>query len=273
MTKRTAFYISDRTGITAEMFGRSLLTQFENLTIEEHTIPFVDTIEKAGQVASQIRKVADDGDSLPLVFGTLVNSELSDILRETPCVFINYFDTFIGKLEHEIGLKASRQTGTSHSISGFENYQRRIDAINFAMAHDDGASVRKMEMSELILVGISRCGKTPTCLYLAIHFGIFPANYPLIPEDLERDSLPELLQPHVGKIYGLTIQATRLTQIREKRRPGSEYASLSNCEREISTAERMMRNAHIPLIDVTHRSVEEISAKILQDTRLKRHIY
>jgi len=271
--KRTAFYISDRTGITAEMFGRSLLTQFAELEVEETTIPFIDTPEKAEAAAVQINRAAAEQDRLPLVIGTLVNQEVSDILRGSSCHFINYFETFITELEEEIGLKAARQTGTSHSMSGFENYQRRIDAINFAMSHDDGCSVKSLERADLVLVGISRCGKTPTCLYLAIHFGIFAANYPLIPEDLERRDLPQTLLAHVPKLYGLTIGSTRLSQIREGRRPGSEYAKIANCEREISAAERMMRASRIPMIDITHRSVEEISAKILQHTNLKRHIY
>jgi regulator of PEP synthase PpsR (kinase-PPPase family) len=271
--KRTAFYVSDRTGITAEMFGRSLLTQFSDLEVEETTIPFVDTPAKARAAAERINRAAANGSALPLVFGTLVSKETSDVLRSSSCLFINYFEIFLERLEKELGLKASWQTGTSHSMSGFENYQRRIDAINFTMGHDDGTSVKSLEEADIVLVGISRCGKTPTCLYMAIHFGVFAANYPLIPEDLDHNEMPQSLLAHSRKLYGLTIQATRLSQIREKRRANSEYASLANCQREIDTAERLMCTSRIPVIDVTHRSVEEISATILQDTKLKRHIY
>ncbi len=272
-TRRTAFYVSDRTGITAEMFGRSLLTQFEGLDIEERTFPFVDTEGKAREIAARIDRVASERGTRPLVFGTLVDRGLSAIIGGSSCLFINFFDAFIGDLEREIGRGASRQTGTSHSIRGFDSYQRRIDAINFTIAHDDGADVSRLERADIVLVGISRCGKTPTCLYLAIHFGIFAANYPLVPEDLGRKGLPEVLESHARTLYGLTILPSRLAQIREQRRPRSAYADIGNCEREIRAAERLLRAASVPVIDVTHRSVEEISAKILQDTRLRRHIY
>lgn len=265
--------MSDRTGITAEMFGRSLLTQFEGLDVDERTFPFVDTEDKAHEIAGRIDRHAAKHGVRPLVFGTLVDRALSGILEGSACLFINFFDTFIGGLERELGQPASRQSGTSHSILGFDSYQRRIDAINFTIGHDDGADVSRIEQAEIVLVGISRCGKTPTCFYLATHFGIFAANYPLVPEDLERKELPEVLGGHVKALYGLTIEPSRLAQIREQRRPDSAYADIGNCEREVRTAERLMRAARVPFIDVTHRSVEEISAKILHDTKIKRHIY
>jgi regulator of PEP synthase PpsR (kinase-PPPase family) len=158
--------------------------------------------------------------------------------------------------------------GRSHVIADQERYNRRIEAINYTLAHDDGQMNKGLNEADVILVGVSRSGKTPTSLYLAMQFGIKAANYPLIPEDFDRGELPEVLQTMRHKLFGLSIAPERLSQIRNERRPGSRYASISNCTQEIAAAENMMRREGIKWLSSTTRSIEEISATILAELKL-----
>jgi regulator of PEP synthase PpsR (kinase-PPPase family) len=271
--KRTAFFISDRTGITAEMLGRSLLTQFDQMEFEERTLPFVDSVDLAQRAAAQIEEAAKRDGARPLVFSTLVDSSLSSIITATSALYLDCFQFFIATMETELGVKSSQSVGKSHSAADVTQYYSRIDAVNFTLTHDDGSSTRELAGSDIILVGVSRCGKTPTSLYLAMQFGIRAANYPLIPEDFEARRLPAQLQSLKSKLFGLTIRADRLQRVRQERRPGSRYATLENCQHEIREAETMMRNEAIPYLDTTSRSIEEIATTILQQAKLQRHIY
>jgi len=271
--KRTAFFISDRTGITAEMLGHSLLTQFDQISFEERALPFVDTVELAQRAAEQIEEAARVDGARPLVFSTLVDSNLSAIITRTSALYLDCFQMFITPLEAELGVKSSHTVGKSHSAANVKQYYSRIDAVNFTLTHDDGSSTRELAGSDIILVGVSRCGKTPTSLYLAMQFGIRAANYPLIPEDFEARRLPAQLHSLRSKLFGLTIRADRLQRVRQERRPGSRYAALENCQQEIREAENMMRNEGIPFLDTTTRSIEEIATTIMQQAKLQRHIY
>jgi regulator of PEP synthase PpsR (kinase-PPPase family) len=154
-----------------------------------------------------------------------------------------------------------------------KEYQQRIEAINFAMAHDDGASHRELSQADVILIGVSRSGKTPTSLYLAMQFGVKAANYPLIPEDFDRAKLPEALEPIKGHLYGLTIAPERLHEIRRERRPGSKYAELDNCRLEIREAEALMRREGVRCINSTSKSIEEIATTILRELKIQRQVY
>jgi regulator of PEP synthase PpsR (kinase-PPPase family) len=270
---RTAFFVSDRTGITAEMLGHSLLTQFDAVRFNEVTLPFVDTVEKARAVVERInRQGAIDGER-PIVISTLARTEIAQVLGEAHALFLDCFEIFISPLERELGLRASHIIGRSHSISDLVNYHHRIEAVNYTLAHDDGVSNRDLPDADVILVGVSRCGKTPTCLYLSMQFGIRAANYPLIPEDFSSMRLPAHLRPLRAKLYGLTIKPVRLQQIRNERRPGSQYAMLANCEFEVREAEALMRQEGIPYLDATSKSVEELATTILQEAKLERRIY
>lgn len=270
--KRTAFFVSDRTGITAEMLGHSLLTQFDNVTFTQMTLPFVDTAERAWETVDRINRagVADGG--RPLIFSTLVNNELSGIVQQADALYLDCFQVFIAPMETELGVQSSHTVGRSHS-AGSSGYLGRMDAVNFALAYDDGQTTKNMDKADIILVGVSRSGKTPTCLYLAMQFGVLAANYPLIPEDFEVMKLPASLKKFRNKLFGLTISPERLKRIRNERRPGSKYASLDNCEREIRSAELLMRQENIPTLDTTSRSIEELATVILHQAKLERHIY
>ncbi|HEY5897468.1 MAG TPA: pyruvate, water dikinase regulatory protein [Burkholderiales bacterium] len=269
--RRTVFFVSDGTGITAQMLGQSLLTQFEGVEFNQVILPFVDSVEKAEESLARIE--AEAGNGQPIVFSTLVNQDLRAVVRRANALFLDFFETFIGPLESGMGVKSSHTIGRSHSAMDKKEYQQRIEAINFAMAHDDGASHRELGQADVILIGVSRSGKTPTSLYLALQFGVKAANYPLIPEDFERMKLPDALRMHKTKLFGLTIAPERLHNIRKERRPGSKYADLENCCYEIEEAEKMMRREGIHSINSTSKSIEEIATTILRELRIARHVY
>jgi regulator of PEP synthase PpsR (kinase-PPPase family) len=271
--KRTVYFLSDGTGITAQMLGHSLLTQFEGVEFKQVTLPFVDTIEKAEECLARIGAEASNGNGQPIVFSTLVNQEIRTVCRRANALFLDFFETFIDPLEAGLGLKSSHAIGRSHSAMDKKEYQQRIEAINFAMAHDDGASHRELSQADVILIGVSRSGKTPTSLYLAMQFGVKAANYPLIPEDFDRGALPEALLANKGHLYGLTIAPERLHEIRRERRPGSKYAELENCRMEIREAEALMKREGVRCINSTSKSIEEIATTILRELKIQRQVY
>ncbi|MFO1221306.1 MAG: pyruvate, water dikinase regulatory protein [Burkholderiaceae bacterium] len=274
MPNRTVFFVSDGTGITAETFGNSILAQFP--AKHRHVRrPFIDTPEKATAVLSEINVTAQMEGQRPIVFITLVNDAVRDVFADPSChgMVMDMFRTFVEPLEAELGVKSNHRVGRFSDAARSHEYHQRIEAINFALAHDDGQSARNLQAADVILVGVSRCGKTPTSLYLAMQHGIKAANYPLIPEDFDRNKLPTPLEPHKRKCFGLTIDPERLAQIRHERRPGSRYAALDNCRAEVRDAEAMMRREGIDWLSSTHKSIEEIATTILRDIRPDRLIY
>ena len=248
MPQRTVFFISDGTGITAETFGNAILAQFE-MRPRHVRLPFIDSVDKAHQAVRQINHTAEVEGRRPIVFTTLVNEEVLAVIQQgCKGMLLDMFGTFVNPLEQELGITSNHRIGRFSDVSKSKEYHDRIEAINFSLAHDDGQLNRDLELSDVILIGVSRSGKTPTSLYLAMQYGLKAANYPLIPEDFDRKQLPPALVPHLKKIFGLTIQPERLSEIRNERRPDSRYASLSNCRHEVSEAEAMMRQigrAHV----------------------------
>lgn len=271
--RRIAFFISDGTGITAEMLGNSLLTQFEGIEFEHITVPFVDSSDKARHCVERISVEAQRSGTRPIVFTTLIDDTVRGIIRGSNALVLDFFERFMMPLEDELGRKSAHTVGRSHSAMDIKEYQERIEAVNFSLAHDDGLTQRDMHKADVILVGVSRSGKTPTCLYLALQFGIKAANCPLIPEDFQRMSLPSTIRPFRQKLYGLSIAPERLQQIRNERRPDSRYATLDNCRFEVSQAERLMEREGIRWLNSTTKSIEEIATTILQDMHLGRRTY
>ena len=263
---RTVFIVSDGTGITAEAIARSVLSQF-NLSSSRIHIPFVDTVEKAVRARQQIENEYLQTGQTPIVFSTLVIPELVMIIREAKALHLDVIQTFVEPLKRELGIAPKREIGLSHQNMESQEYKDRIEAINFTLAHDDGQSNRNLDEADVILVGVSRSGKTPTSLYLAMQYGLKVANYPLIPEDFERGQLPASLMHYKHKLFGLTIQPERLAEVRNERRPNSQYASLQNCRYEVTEAEAMMNLEKIPYLSSTSKSIEEISTAILSDMR------
>jgi regulator of PEP synthase PpsR (kinase-PPPase family) len=234
MNERSVFFVSDGTGITAETFGNSILAQFAAKPRHLRR-PFIDSIDKARSVIAEINEVAEREGRRPIVFITLVDDTIRSAVTGADCkgLVMDMFSAFVEPLEVEFGVKSNHRIGRFTDVSQSPEYDHRIEAINFSLAHDDGQSSRSLDIADVILVGVSRSGKTPTSLYLAMQHGIKAANYPLIPEDFERDKIPSSLAPFKKKCFGLTIDPERLAQIRHERRPASKYASIENCRYEV----------------------------------------
>lgn len=269
--KRTIFYVSDGTGITSETVGNSLLTQFEGIDFRHVRIPFVDSEEKALAAVARIRTIADAENLRPIVINTVVDAHLCEVLARSDGLMVDVFAAFLGPLEAEFGVKRAKRINKAHQVNS-KSYETRIVATNFALSHDDGVDLDYKD-ADLILIGVSRSGKTPTCLYLALQFGVKAANYPLTPDDLGSPDLPKRLKPYASKLFGLTIDPIRLQQIRGERRSNSQYASMEQCRFEINKAEAMFRNHRIPNINTTHTSIEEIASKVVLALGLDRHFY
>ena len=272
IANRSVFFVSDGTGITAETFGNSILAQFDT---QPHRVrlPFVDDVDKARAAVERIDHAARQEGRPPVVFITLVDPDVLAVIRGCNGLVMDMFTTFVEPLEVAFGIKSNHRIGQFSDVATNARYSTRMDAINFALMHDDGQSARNLALADVILVGVSRSGKTPTSLYLAMQHGVRAANYPLIPEDFERMSLPSALLPHRGKLFGLTIAPERLAEIRHERKPASRYASLANCIEEVAEAERLMRREGIRWLSSTNKSIEEIATTILQLIRPDRLEY
>ncbi|CAK0770871.1 putative phosphoenolpyruvate synthase regulatory protein [Gammaproteobacteria bacterium] len=271
--QRTIFFVSDRTGITAETLGHSLLTQFDDIQFKSVNLPFIDSMDKAKQAVEQINVVSRRSHDRPIIFSTLVNQELREIVARANAAFFDFFGAFIGPLEQEFNTKSSYAIGRSHGLVDNTVYGVRMDAVNFALANDDGTTTRNYSKADIIIIGVSRSGKTPSCLYLALQFGIYAANYPLTEEDLEGIQLPAIIRPYREKLYGLTIEPERLQKIRHERRPDSPYSSLRQCQYETRQAEAIFRAERIHYLSTTTLSVEEIATTLLASTGIERRLF
>ncbi|MDR0934110.1 MAG: kinase/pyrophosphorylase [Burkholderiaceae bacterium] len=268
---RQVYIVSDGTGLTAEALARSVLSQFE-IPFQKIRYPFIDTPEKIQEVTEHLRQNRSHDAPRPIVFSTLVKPELLSILHQADALHIDVIQPLISKLAKELGTQAKQEIGLSHQQAASGEYEDRIDAIQFSIAHDDGQSHANLEAADIILLGVSRSGKTPTSLYLAIQYGLKAANYPLIPEDFERGRLPSVLQPFKRKLFGLSINPVRLSQIRSVRLPNSKYASIDNCRYEIQEAETIMEKEGISWLSSTNKSVEEIAATIVHQTGIGKRV-
>ncbi|WP_341501121.1 pyruvate, water dikinase regulatory protein [Gallaecimonas sp. GXIMD4217] len=269
--ERHVYYVSDGTAITAEVFGHALLSQFP-VKFKQFTEPFVDNPERVERVLAKIKDSFITTGMEPLVLHTIVDPAIRERFAEAGAVAYDFLSSFVSPLESILGVRAEPKIGRSHGVMD-EAYHHRIEAVNYAMANDDGASTRQYDQADIILIGVSRCGKTPTSLYLALQYGIKAANYPFTEEDMDDLKLPQALKVHKHKLYGLVIDPERLQQIRNERAPGTRYASLRQCRIETKEVEMLFRRERIPFLNTTRHSVEEISAHILQDTGLERHKY
>lgn len=272
MPTRTVFVISDHTGITAESVARSLLAHFEGVTFEYQARPFTDTEAEIEAIVSEVRLVHQVQGLRPIIFSTLTNPALSALLEQAPALVFDLFGPYLGVLEAELGARVQPRVGRFHSINDAGAYFTRIDAVDFVLATDDGLGGKHYAQAEVILVGVSRAGKTPTCLFLGLQYGIRAANYPLAEDDFERLTLPEPLQPYRAKVFGLTIDPLHLQKIRTARKPGSRYATLEQCRYEVERAELLFKNNGIRYFDTTTSSIEEIATTIVQNAGLSRRL-
>lgn len=262
--KRTVFFLADHTGITVEAMGRSLLSQFDGFEYETVHWPFIDTLEKARRAAERINQTTMESEEKPIVFTTLVDPKIRDYFKRLDVPVMDFFESFTVRLEEELRMPSSHALGRYHTTHNTRAYDQRIHAVNFALNNDDGAITRNYATADLILVGVSRSGKTPTCLFLGLQHSVLAANYPLTEDDLLSDLLPKPLTPYREKLYGLTIDPRQLQRIRQERRPDRRYSSLEQCKKEVSLAEQLFKHYNLPYLDTTSMSIEEISARLLQ---------
>jgi regulator of PEP synthase PpsR (kinase-PPPase family) len=269
---RSVFFVSDQTGITVQRLGEALLAHFPDAAIERIDIPFVDTPAKAEQVVGRIRAAVHIG-AAPVVLCSIADDDLRAIIQRSGVLCLDVLETFIAPLEQAFGVAATHHASQTHGVPESGDYEERIEAINFTLAHDDGVDGKHLAEADIILIGVSRSGKTPTSLYLSLQFGIRAANFPLTEDDLENQTLPKSLLPHRQKLFGLSIDPMRVHRIREERRPGSRYASLPQCQFEARQALRLYQRLNIPHLDSTHKSIEEISTTVIQQFGLKRRVF
>lgn len=272
MNERTAFFLSDQTGVTAETLGHSLLVQFDGQKFRQVTLPFIDTEDKARAAVKRIDEACENEELRPIVFSTLVQPECRRIVKKARGLHLDIFDAFLEPLELELKERPSHKLGQAHGMNDLNAYMKRIEATNYALANDDGGIDRNYDQADVILVGVSRSGKTPTCLYLALQYGVYAANYPLTEEEFESGQLPDVLLNHRHKLYGLTISPERLRQIRKERRPMGRYASVQQVRYELREAEKLFKRYDIPYVDTTKFSIEEISSRILDSTGVERRV-
>ncbi len=272
MSRLIVFFVSDQTGVTAETLGRSLLTQFEGQDCDQMTLPFIDSVDKADDAVRKINAIAAERGVRPIIFSTLVRDEVRERFIDAAGLFLDFFEMFIGPLERELKVRSSHTVGRAHGMKDLGVYDKRMEATNFALVNDDGAQTGEYDRADVVLLGVSRSGKTPTCLYLALTYGVYAANFPLTDEELESGRLPRFLEPLRAKLYGLTIAPERLQQIRRERRSVGRYASAEQVRFELRAAENIFRRYQIPTIDTTELSIEEIASQILSSTGIERRV-
>jgi len=270
VSSRTVFFVSDQTGVTAETLGHSLMTQFEGQEFRPVTLPFVSSPDKAEEAVRRINRAAEQG-LRPIVFSTLVQDDLREILMGANALFLDLFSTFVGPLERELDARSTHRAGRAHGIADLAAYTTRIEATNFSLANDDGSG-GDYAHADVVLIGVSRVGKTPTCVYMALQYGVFAANYPLTEDDLEAGQLPPRLEPYRAKLFALTIRPERLQQIRNERRPDSRYASRQQVLYELRAAEALFSRYALPWLDTTECSIEEIASRILNTSGIERRL-
>ncbi len=270
--KRTIFFISDGTGITAETLGRSLLTQFEGINFEQNTLPFIDCKTKAQEAVATINHASTTDDCKAIVFSTVVQPSIQAILAQSDAIVLDFFNTFVTLLATEFKQQPTHSVGRFHSLIDSDKYKTRIDAVNYALDCDDGAGIQHYPKADIILIGISRCGKTPSSLYMALQFGLKVANYPFTEDDSDVAGfkLPTALHNVRDKLFGLTIAVPQLAAIRHERRPNSNYADPKRCAREVQQIESLFQREHIPFINTTTKSIEEIATAIIEQLHIPR---
>jgi hypothetical protein len=272
MNRRVVFFLSDQTGVTAETLGRSLLTQFEEHEFDQVTVPFIDSVDKADEAVRQINAVAAETGMRPIIFSTLVHDAVRERFSRANGLLLDFFSSFLGQLEQELLIRSSHTVGRAHGMKDQGSYDKRIEATNFALNNDDGTRTSEYDQADVILIGVSRSGKTPTCLYLALTYGVFAANYPLSEDEFETGRLPRSLESHRDKLFGVSISPERLRQIRRERRPEGRYASIEQVRYELRGAEALFRRYQIGWVDTTGFSIEEIASKILSRTGIERRV-
>jgi regulator of PEP synthase PpsR (kinase-PPPase family) len=266
-----AFFISDGTGITAEALGHSLLSRFSGVHVDQITLPYINTETKARQAIKKINEAANLTGKTPIVLMSIVSAELRQIIKESQGMTLDMFEAFLDPIEALLGLPADQHAGSAFGMSQ-TNYHQRIQAVNYVLDNDDGGNTKNYLHADVILVGLSRSGKTPTCLYLGMHYGIRAANYPITEDDMDSPTIPKILQAHRNKLFGLLIEPSRLASIREERYANSRYASIQQCEFETRQFTSMLQRYKLPHLNSTHLSIEELATRVMDSIGIERRV-
>ncbi|MEI7591263.1 MAG: pyruvate, water dikinase regulatory protein [Deltaproteobacteria bacterium] len=271
---RSVFYVSDNTAVSVHNIGQSLLTQFQHIEFRQIFRPFTDSMEKTIALTEEIKSTVKKDGQRPIVFSSLVNREIREVIIRSSGLVFDIYDAFLKQIEGELSMKSVPTVGRSHRIVDADSYSTRMNAVNYTLAHDDGLTIKDYDHADVIITGLSRTGKTPTCVYLALQFGVYAANYPLTEDDFlsTNNNFSLLLSPYRKKLFGLSINPERLQRIRHERRPDSRYSSLKQCQMEVRMAEEFFTSENIPFINITTISVEEIAASIMHEKNLQRRL-
>lgn len=267
-TSKYIYYVSDSTGILAETLGRALTCQFPAISFTEHTFPFITTVEEAQQTLEQILR--ESSGLRPVIFSTLMNPDVRDIFDHANVEFFDGFASHLNRLADCLEAKPLRVPGYTHHQEDTE-LDARVEAINYCMAHDDGSKPNEYDQADVIILGVSRAGKTPVSVYLATHMGIKTANFPLTTEYLSTYHLPDQIIKNKDRAVGLMATPEILHQIREKRYSNSNYAKISTCREEVQQAQQTFLKYNIPYISSSKKSIEEISAQICKELAIERN--
>ena len=260
-TTKDVYYVSGSTAILAEDMGKALLAQFHGIRFREEKIPFIHTPDDAKKALAHILRQSDG--TQPLLFCTIMDQATRDVFN---CPQVQFFDIFLNTLEaleKALESKALREPGYSRHFT-ISKMDKRVDAIHFSLEHDDGTRTAEYDEAEIILIGVSRSGKTPVSIYLATHMELKAANFPLTSDHLEHYELPKDIVRNRKRVVGLTSSPQYLHNIREKRYAGSSYASLANCTRELQQAKQLFMRHNIKILNVEGRSIEEIAVQAIQ---------
>lgn len=267
---RSVFYVSDSTAMTAKGLGKSLLAQFDNIAFIEYLRPYIDTEPKVLQLVNELKHAQVLDGQAPIIFASMMDETLMAALSSQVSGVIDILKPFMQQLELMMAEKSSRAVGRAHNASNVDVYKKRIEAIDFTLATDDGLQINNYDHADIILLGISRSGKTPTALYLTLNFGLKVANFPFTADDLPRFTLNPAHERNRFKLIGLMISPARLQSIRRERRPESKYADHLQIMLELDALNELFFREKIPFIDTTTRSVEEIAASIMSIVSIRK---
>jgi len=259
---KDVYYISDSTGILATNLGQALICQFPEVNFSGEKFPFIRTVEDAKKTLAYI--LSRSGGRRPLIFSTIINSDVRKIFDSPEVEFFDAFGHFLDRLETCLETPALREPGFARHLDNV-HMAKRVEAIYFCLEHDDGRKVDEFDEADIILLGVSRAGKTPISVYLSTQMGLKSANFPLTSEYLTRYRIPDGIMQNRAKAVGLTTSAQLLNSVREKRYPGSNYAKLSTCIEEIHQAQRIFQKNKIPIISTAGKSIEEAATQVLRE--------
>lgn len=263
---KDVYFVSGNTGILAKDMGKALLCQFPEVSFNEELIPFIRTESQARKALERI--LQQSAGRYPIIFSTLFSKSLNNIFDTPEVEFLNICDHFLERLEEILEVKPIREAGTARALDD-NAMTRRVNAIHYSIAHDDGTATKDYDEADLIIVGVSRSGKTPVSVYLATQMGLKTANFPLVDDNLGTCRLPPEIIRNKNRVVGLSTTPDMLHSFREKRYQGSTYAKIATCATELKQSDQIFLKYQIPVVFSDGRSIEETATQVAQELRSK----